>query len=64
LDAVNGMIKQFKTMQDLMKRLGKGGGLPPGLDDLLGGGGGPPRRGGGMPSGFPGGGRGFPGRRR
>jgi signal recognition particle subunit SRP54 len=65
LDAVNGMIKQFKTMQDLMKRLGKGGGLPPGLDDLLGGGGGgPPRKGGGMPSGFPGGGRGFPGRRR
>ncbi|HEX6811019.1 MAG TPA: signal recognition particle protein [Planctomycetota bacterium] len=66
LDAVNGMIKQFKTMQDLMKRMGKGGGMPPGLDDLLGGGGGGggPRRGGGMPSGFPGGGRGFPGRRR
>ncbi len=72
LEAVNGMIKQFKTMQDLMKRMGKGGGLPPGLDDLLGGGGGGgagPRRGGGMPGGFPGGGGrgfpgGFPGRRR
>jgi signal recognition particle subunit SRP54 len=58
LDAVNGMIKQFKAMQDMMKRLGKGGGMPPGLDQLLGGGGGgaPPRGGG-----FPGGGRGFPG---
>ncbi|MEO6594434.1 MAG: signal recognition particle protein [Planctomycetota bacterium] len=66
LDAVNGMIKQFKTMQDLMKRMGKGGGLPPGLDDLLGGAGGAgPRRGGGRPGGSGGfsggGGRGFPG---
>ncbi|MFY9345074.1 MAG: signal recognition particle protein [Planctomycetota bacterium] len=68
LDAVNGLLKQFKAMQDLMKRLGKGGGLPPGLDDLMGGGGlggpgGMPggRRPGGFP-GFPGGGgRGFPG---
>ena len=40
LDAVNGLIKQFKTMQDLMKKLGKGGGMPPGMSDLLGGGGG------------------------
>ena len=69
LDAVNGMIKQFKTMQDLMKRLGKGGGMPPGLDQMLGGGlpGGLPGggKGGGRPGGFgggfPGGGRGFPG---
>lgn len=69
LDAVNGLIKQFKAMQDLMKKFGRGGGMPPGLDDLLGGGGlggaggrrpgGPP--GGGFPGGFPGGGRGFPG---
>lgn len=62
LDAVNGLIKQFKAMQDMMKRLGKGGGLPPGLDGLLGGGGG--KRGGGFP-GLPGGGMGgrggFPG---
>jgi signal recognition particle subunit SRP54 len=69
LDAVNGLIKQFKTMQDLMKRMGKGGGMPPGLDQMLGGGGagglGGQRRGGGMP-GFPGGGfpGGFPGGRR
>ncbi len=72
LEAVNGLIKQFKMMQDLMKRMGKGGGgMPPGLDSLLGGGGG-----GGGPGGFPGlggmggprggfpgggGGRGFPG---
>jgi signal recognition particle subunit SRP54 len=67
LDAVHGLIKQFKTMQDLMKRLGKGGGgMPPDLGALLGGGGGPGmgggRRGGGFPGGFPGG-RGFPGRR-
>jgi len=39
LDAVNGLIKQFKTMQDLMKKLGKGGGLPPGMEEMLGGGG-------------------------
>jgi hypothetical protein len=32
LDAVNGLIKQFKTMQDLMKKLGKGGGMPPDLE--------------------------------
>lgn len=72
LDAVNGLIKQFKAMQDMMKKFGKGGGMPPGmppggLDDLLGGGGfggmgglgGPGKRpgGGGFP-GFPGG---FPG---
>ena len=25
LDAVNGLIKQFKAMQDMMKKLGKGG---------------------------------------
>jgi signal recognition particle subunit SRP54 len=61
LDAVNGLIKQFKAMQDMMKKMGKGGGLPPGLEGLLGGGGGGPQRGGGMPKGFPGGGRGFPG---
>ncbi|MBL8729218.1 MAG: signal recognition particle protein [Planctomycetes bacterium] len=72
LDAVNGMIKQFKAMQDLMKRMGKGGGMPPGLDQMLGGGGlpgGPPGGGrgggrggpGGFGGGFPGG---FPGRRR
>jgi signal recognition particle subunit SRP54 len=67
LDAVNGMIKQFKAMQDLMKRMGKGGGMPPGLDQMLGGGGMPgPGRGGpgGFGGGFPGGGRGFPGGRR
>jgi signal recognition particle subunit SRP54 len=65
LDAVNGMIKQFKTMQDLMKRMGKGGGgMPPGLDQLLGGGG-PPGGGRGGPGGFGGGfPGGFPGRRR
>jgi signal recognition particle subunit SRP54 len=72
LEAVNGLIKQFKQMQDMMKKFGKGGGMPPGmppggLDDLLGGGGfggmgglgGPGKRpgGGGFP-GFPGG---FPG---
>ncbi|MBZ0151251.1 MAG: signal recognition particle protein [Planctomycetes bacterium] len=61
LDAVNGLIKQFKTMQDLMKKLGKGGGMPPDLGGLMGGGGM-----GGMPGpggfpGLPGGGRGFPG---
>jgi signal recognition particle subunit SRP54 len=76
LDAVNGLIKQFKAMQDMMKKFGKGGGMPPGgLDDLLGGGGlggmgglgGPGKRPGGggfpgFPGGFPGGGgRGFPG---
>ncbi len=66
LDAVNGMIKQFKAMQDLMKKLGKGGGgMPPGLDGLFGGGGGKPGGGGGFPGGFPGmpggGGGGFPG---
>ena len=66
LEAVNGLIKQFKMMQDLMKKMGKGGGMPPGLDGLLGGGG--PGKPGGFPGlggmgGFPGGGggRGFPG---
>jgi signal recognition particle subunit SRP54 len=73
LDAVNGLIKQFKMMQDLMKKFAKGGGLPKGMDDLLGGGGlgglgggpmggGGRPGGGGFPGGFPGGGgRGFPG---
>ena len=67
LEAVNGLIKQFKAMQDMMKKLGRGGGMPPGMDDLLGGGmgGGGGRRPGGFPGlgggGFPGGGRGFPG---
>lgn len=63
LDAVHGLIKQFKAMQDLMKRMGRGGGLPPGLDGLLGGGGAGPGRGPGGAGGFPGlpGGRGFPG---
>jgi signal recognition particle subunit SRP54 len=68
LEAVNGLIKQFKAMQDMMKKLGRGGGgLPPGLDGLFGGGAGgggaPPRLpGGGFGGGFPGGGgRGFPG---
>ncbi|MFK7743231.1 MAG: signal recognition particle protein [Planctomycetota bacterium] len=37
LDAVNGLIKQFKAMQDMMKKLGKGG--MGGLGDMLGGGG-------------------------
>jgi signal recognition particle subunit SRP54 len=60
LEAVNGMIKQFKAMQDLMKRMGKGG-MPPGLDQMLGGGGLPGGGGGGL-GGFPGGlGGGFPG---
>jgi len=66
LEAVNGMIKQFKAMQDMMKKMGKGGGgLPPGLGDLFGGGGGGSggKRGGGMPSLPPPGFRGFPGRR-
>jgi len=65
LEAVNGLIKQFKMMQEMMKRMGRGGG---GLEELLGkggkpGGGGSP---GGFPGGFPGrgGGRGYPGRRR
>ncbi|MCB9878278.1 MAG: signal recognition particle protein [Planctomycetes bacterium] len=39
LDAVNGLIKQFKAMQDMMKKLGRGG--MGGLGDLFGGGGGP-----------------------
>lgn len=40
LDAVHGLIKQFKAMQDMMKKLGKGGmGGLGGLGDLLGGGG-------------------------
>ncbi len=47
LEAVHGLIKQFKTMQDLMKKLGKGGGLPPGLDEMMGGGG-PGGAGGGL----------------
>ena len=34
LDAVNGLIKQFKAMQDMMKKLGKGG-----LGGMMGGGG-------------------------
>jgi signal recognition particle subunit SRP54 len=67
LDAVNQLIKQFKMMQDMMKKLGRGGGLPGmgggGLEDLLGGKG---KKGGGFPGG--GGGappfRGFPGGRR
>lgn len=37
LDAVHGLIKQFKGMQDMMKKLGKGG--MGGLGGLLGGGG-------------------------
>ncbi|HEB54559.1 MAG TPA: signal recognition particle protein [bacterium] len=37
LDAVNGLIKQFKAMQDMMKKLGKGG--MGGLGDMMGGGG-------------------------
>ncbi len=75
LDAVNGLIKQFKAMQDMMKKMGRGGGMPPGLGDLLGGGGmgaGGPGGMGGLPKGFGGGGRGggrgfpggFPGGRR
>ncbi|MCA8954068.1 MAG: signal recognition particle protein [Planctomycetes bacterium] len=44
LEAVHGLVKQFKVMQDLMKKLGKGG-MPPGMDQLLGGGG-PPDLGG------------------
>jgi signal recognition particle subunit SRP54 len=66
LDAVNGLIKQWKMMQDLMKKLGKGGlGGMGGLGDLFGGGGGGlggpgGPRGGGFPGGMPGG-RGFPG---
>ncbi|MBM4061210.1 MAG: signal recognition particle protein [Planctomycetes bacterium] len=60
LEAVNGLIKQFKAMQDLMKRMGRGGGLPPGLGEMLGGAG--PKPGGGLPPGFPGTPpRGFPG---
>ena len=79
LDAVHGLIKQFKMMQDLMKKLGKGGGLPGmpggmgGLGGLMGGGmGGLGGMGGGLggmggrpPRGLPGGGfPGFPGGRR
>jgi signal recognition particle subunit SRP54 len=77
VDAVNGLIKQFKMMQDMMRKLGKGGGLPGmggggGLGGMLGGGAGPfpgmpGGRGGGSPGGrggfFPGG-KGFPGGRR
>ena len=52
LDAVNGLIKQFKAMQDMMKKLGKGG-----LGGMMGGGG--PGGGlGGMLGGGPGGGLG------
>lgn len=62
LDAVNGLIKQFKAMQDMMKKLGKGG--MGGLGDMLGGAGGGGMGGlgglggmGGMPGGgMPGGG--------
>ncbi|MBK8098252.1 MAG: signal recognition particle protein [Planctomycetes bacterium] len=67
LDVVNGLIKQFKMMQDLMKKMGRGG-MPGGLGGLMGGGGKsgggfPGMPGGGFPGGgFPGGGgRGFPG---
>jgi signal recognition particle subunit SRP54 len=74
LQVVHDLIKQFKMMQDLMKKMGRGG-LPGmgsgGLEDLLGGGGGPmgPGRGPMPPRNFPGfpggrGGRGFPGGRR
>ncbi len=38
LDAVNGLIKQFKAMQDMMKKLGKGG--LGGLGGMMGGAGG------------------------
>jgi len=57
LDAVHGLIKQFKAMQQMMKKLGKGmpGGMPPGgLEGLMGGG----MPGGGMPGGGMGGGLG------
>ena len=44
LEAVNGLIKQFKAMQDMMKKLGKGG--MKGLAGMLGGmGGGSPGQG-------------------
>ena len=69
LQAVHDLIKQFKMMQKMMQKMGRGG-----LGDMqkmLGGGGMPgmpgmPGPGGkGMPPGFPGGGRGFSrGRRR
>ncbi|MGE3171229.1 MAG: signal recognition particle protein [Planctomycetota bacterium] len=76
LDAVNGLIKQFKAMQDMMKKLGKGGGMGGlgggggmgGLEGLLGGGMPGGGLGGGLggmpglPGGMPGGGR--PGRGR
>jgi signal recognition particle subunit SRP54 len=61
LDRVNALMKQFKTMQKLMKSLGKGG--MPDLSALEGMGGGMPGPGGmgmpglgggGMPKGFPG----------
>ena len=79
LEAVHGLIKQFKMMQDMMKKLGKGGGFGPGgmgdLEGMLGMGkkGGPMGGmggmgglgGGGFPGrGFPGGRGGFPGGRR
>lgn len=57
LEAVHGLIKQFKAMQQMMKKLGKGmpGGMPPGgLEGLMGGGmpgGGMGMPGGGMPGG-------------
>jgi signal recognition particle subunit SRP54 len=76
LQVVHDLIKQFKMMQDLMKKIGRGG-LPGmgagGLEDLLGGAGGlggpGPGRGPAPPRSFPGmfpgrGGRGFPGGRR
>ncbi|MSR37399.1 MAG: signal recognition particle protein [Planctomycetes bacterium] len=71
LEAVHGLIKQFKMMQDMMKKLGKGGGFGPGgmgdLEGMLGMGkkGGPQSGMGGMGGrGFPGGRGGFPGGRR
>ncbi|MDP6425327.1 MAG: signal recognition particle protein [Planctomycetota bacterium] len=58
LQAVHNLIKQFKHMQKMFGKLGKGGQLPPEL------GGGAPRKGFRSPKGLPGGGRGFPTRRR
>lgn len=58
LQAVHGLIKQFKQMQKMFGKLGKGGGLPPGFGGTPTKGGfrRPPKGSQGFPGGFPGGG--------